>query len=77
MSQEEIERALEPFMQIHSTYSRHEEGTGLGLPIAKALVLRHGGKFHITSTPNIGTTVTFTLPVAVEPAGDGSGAIAA
>ena len=63
MTPEEITRALEPFTQIRSTYSRHEEGTGLGLPIAKALILRHGGKLHITSTPNVGTTVTFTLPI--------------
>jgi two-component system cell cycle sensor histidine kinase PleC len=74
MSQEEIERALEPFMQIHSAYSRNEEGTGLGLPIAKALVLRHGGKFYITGTPNVGTTVKFTLPTGVFP---GEGTIAA
>jgi len=66
MTQEEIRRALEPFTQIRSTYSRNEEGTGLGLPIAKALILRHGGKLHITSQPNVGTTVTFTLPAAAE-----------
>ena len=74
MSQEQTERAVEPFTQIHSTYSRQEEGTGLGLPIAKALVLRHGGNFYITSTPNVGTTVKFTLPTAVL---DGAGTIAA
>ena len=61
-------------MQIHSAYSRNEEGTGLGLPIAKALVLRHGGKFYITGTPNVGTTVKFTLPTGVFP---GEGTIAA
>src|SRR5882672_1324083 len=66
MTQEEIRRALEPFTQIRSTYSRNEEGTGLGLPIAKALILRHGGKLHITSQPNVGMTVTFTLPAAAE-----------
>jgi two-component system cell cycle sensor histidine kinase PleC len=72
MSPEEIERALQPFMQIHSSHSRHEEGTGLGLPIAKALVLRQSGKFFITSTPNVGTTVKFTLPAAVLRPGDRS-----
>jgi two-component system cell cycle sensor histidine kinase PleC len=68
MSPEQIERALEPFTQVHSVhsiYSRQEEGTGLGLPIAKALIMRHGGKFFISSTPNVGTTVKFTLPAAV------------
>ena len=65
MSQDEVERALQPFVQIHSTHSRNEQGTGLGLPIAKALVLRQGGKFSIASTPNVGTTVKFTLPTGV------------
>jgi len=69
MTPEEIERALEPFGQIRSTYSRNEEGTGLGLPIAKALIVRHGGTLNIQSKPNIGTTVTFMLPIAVD---DGS-----
>src|SRR5262245_5193213 len=70
MTEEEVERALQPFTQIHSTYTRNEEGTGLGLPIARALVLRHGGTFPVASTPAVGTTVTFTLPVAAEnPAG--------
>ena len=64
MTPEQIERAVQPFTQIHSTVNRREEGTGLGLTIAKALVMRHRGKFRIVSTPNVGTTVTFTLPVA-------------
>jgi len=66
MTQEEIDRALQPFTQIRSAYTRNEEGTGLGLPIARALVLRHGGTFHVASTPSVGTTVTFTLPIATE-----------
>ena len=75
MTAEEVDRAMQPFTQIRSTYSRNEEGTGLGLPIAKALILRHGGTLNIQSKPNVGTTVTFTLPVAVD---DGtSGTIAA
>jgi len=63
MTPEEVQRALEPFTQIRSTYSRTEEGTGLGLTIAKALILRHGGTLEITSKPNVGTTVRFTLPI--------------
>jgi signal transduction histidine kinase len=66
MTQDEIDRALQPFTQIRSAYTRTEEGTGLGLPIARALVLRHGGTFHVASTPSVGTTVTFTLPIATE-----------
>ena len=71
MTPEEVKRALQPFTQIRSTYTRNEEGTGLGLPIAKALILRHGGKLDISSTPKVGTTVTFTVPIAAEEKSDG------
>ena len=73
MTREEITLALKPFTQIRSSHTRAEEGTGLGLPIAKALVIKHGGTFEVTSTPGTGTTVTITLKTA----GSQSGAIAA
>jgi two-component system cell cycle sensor histidine kinase PleC len=62
MRSEEIEMAMKPFVRVNSAYTRNQEGTGLGLPIAKALVLRHRGTFDVTSEPGAGTTVTFTLP---------------
>jgi two-component system cell cycle sensor histidine kinase PleC len=63
MTQEEIALAMKPFVQVQSNFhARTQEGTGLGLPIAKALVLQHGGRFHVTSAPGVGTTVAFTLP---------------
>jgi two-component system cell cycle sensor histidine kinase PleC len=73
MTAEEISLAMKPFTQVRSSHNRTEEGTGLGLPIAKALIVKHGGRFEITSTPGTGTTVSITLKTA-----DGqSGAIAA
>jgi two-component system cell cycle sensor histidine kinase PleC len=63
MTREEITLALKPFTQIRSSYTRAEEGTGLGLPIAKALILKHGGRFEITSTPGTGTTVSIMLKI--------------
>jgi len=62
MRPEEIELALKPFVRVDSAYTRNQEGTGLGLPIAKALAQRHRGKFNVTSSPGAGTTVRFTLP---------------
>jgi signal transduction histidine kinase len=53
---------LKPFTQVKPARTRNHAGTGLGLPIAKALVLRHGGTFHITSKVGVGTTVSLTLP---------------
>jgi len=40
------------------------QGTGMGLPISKAIVEAHGGTINVTSQPNHGSVFTFTLPVA-------------
>ena len=39
------------------------QGTGMGLPIAKAIVEAHGGTIHVTSKLGHGSVFTFTLPV--------------
>jgi signal transduction histidine kinase len=41
---------------------RETEGTGLGLPITKLLIERHGGTIEIESRPGAGTRVHVTLP---------------
>jgi signal transduction histidine kinase len=63
MSPEEIPRALEPFAQVGSNAKGAQEGTGLGLPISKSLIVLHGGRLDIASTPEQGTTVTISLPI--------------
>ncbi len=62
MSEEEMHVALTPFGQVDGGKARWREGTGLGLPIAKALVDLHGGKLSIASAKDQGTTVTVILP---------------
>lgn len=62
MDPQEVELALSPFGQVDGTRARWREGTGLGLPIAKALIELQGGSIAITSQKNIGTHVTVTLP---------------
>ena len=62
MSSEEIAVASRPFAQVDASRSRWREGTGLGLPIAKALVQLHGGRLEIRSAKSLGTEVTVTLP---------------
>ncbi len=53
---------LEPFRRLEPSHRRRYPGTGLGLPLAKALVELHDGKLTIESTPDVGTTVTVSLP---------------
>jgi two-component system cell cycle sensor histidine kinase PleC len=62
MTAEQIDYALKPFAQVDSNYSRQQEGTGLGLPITKALIEMHGGRLFLSSTPGVGTMAAFTLP---------------
>ena len=59
---EDIPMALAPFGQIESSLSRSTQGTGLGLPLTKALVELHGGELQIASEVGKGTTVTVVLP---------------
>lgn len=62
MTEEEITVALTPFGQVDGSRARWREGTGLGLPIAKALVELHGGSLEIRSRKDEGTEVTVALP---------------
>ena len=62
MRAQDIPIALQPFRQIESTLARRHEGTGLGLPLTKAIVEMHGGTLTLQSLPGKGTTVTATMP---------------
>ncbi len=62
MKPEDIPVALSPFGQIENVLSRKNQGTGLGLPLTKALIELHGGEMKLTSEVGKGTTVTMILP---------------
>lgn len=48
-------------------YTTRHTGTGLGLPITREIIQRHGGTVSLTSRVNVGTTITLRLPIrAVE-----------
>ena len=59
---EDIGTALAPFQQIDSKLSRKYEGTGLGLPLTKAITELHGGILDLHSEVGVGTTVTVRFP---------------
>jgi cell cycle sensor histidine kinase DivJ len=60
---EDLPRLGTPFVQAETVYSRHYEGTGLGLSMVKGLAALHGGRLTIESKPGVGTTATVLLPV--------------
>jgi PAS domain S-box-containing protein len=62
MSEDEIEIALQSFGQVANAHTRDQQGTGLGLPLAKGLVELHGGTLTVESRPGLGTRVTATFP---------------
>ncbi len=61
MSEGEISVALKPFQQV-DTSPRKQLGTGLGLPLTKALAEAHRAKFQLRSRSDSGTRIDVTFP---------------
>jgi PAS domain S-box-containing protein len=68
MTEKEIETALEPFRQIETSTHGASGGTGLGLPLTKALVEANRASFKITSAPHSGTLVEIAFATFRAPA---------
>ena len=64
MSEADIVTALEPFRQIETTIAGRAGGTGLGLPLTKALAEANRARFQIQSAPKEGTLVEVIFPSA-------------
>jgi PAS domain S-box-containing protein len=62
MNQDDIKSALEPFQRVTSAARPDIEGTGLGLPLTKALTEANRATFAISSEPGKGTLVEITYP---------------
>ncbi|MCL5999141.1 MAG: HAMP domain-containing histidine kinase, partial [Chloroflexi bacterium] len=60
---DDLQRIFEPFTQVDNSIRRKHGGSGLGLTISKRFVELHGGQMWVESTPGIGSTFYFSLPV--------------
>lgn len=60
---DELKHMFEKFYRFDNTYRRKIGGTGLGLAICRKIVEKHGGEITVGSEENVGTAVSFTLPL--------------
>ena len=75
MNEMEITQALTPFGQVANKLTATHTGTGLGLPLAKAMLELHGGELTIRSVPHHGTTIVLSFPASrMSLAGDAAAA---
>lgn len=59
-----LERIFEPFEQADGSSGRRYGGAGLGLSIARQLVVAHGGTLTVLSEPGRGSVFSFNFPLA-------------
>lgn len=57
----DLSRVTERFFRVDKSRSRERGGTGLGLAIVKHIIEAHNEKLELESTPNVGTSFSFTL----------------
>jgi signal transduction histidine kinase len=60
--EDEVDTVFERLRQGGNVPTRNDGGSGLNLPLAKAIVEAHGGEIHVESELDRGTVVTIVLP---------------
>ncbi len=64
MTEAEIVQAMTPFGQVENKMTATHNGTGLGLPLAKAMLELHDGTLAISSMPGRGTRIVLNFPAS-------------
>jgi two-component system sensor histidine kinase/response regulator len=62
MSQEQINKVLDPSIDYHSKGTMNEPGSGLGINLCQSFIQKHKGELKIESSPQKGSSFIFTLP---------------
>jgi len=62
VAQGDMRKVMAPFGQVDSVLAREHEGTGLGVPLVKAMIELHGGTLSFDSAPGVGSVVTLRFP---------------
>lgn len=63
IAKENLNKIFDKFTQLDTSFSRENEGSGIGLSIVKSFVLLHNGKISVKSELNKGTSFLIELPL--------------
>jgi K+-sensing histidine kinase KdpD len=72
ISPEDLIPLFDKYFRVKAPTGYHVPGTGLGLPVARAIVETHGGRIWAKSRVGEGTTLYFSIPLTLEEDGIGT-----